>query len=260
VTRDAPDPVVGFYEAQDESARLSHREGRVELLRTQELLRGALPPPPARVLDVGGAEGAHAAWLVDDGYEVEIVDLVPSHVERARARGLTARVGDARSLPRGDGSADAVLLLGPLYHLRERAERLAALAEARRALRPGGLVAVAGVSRIAVALDWLRKGLFGDPQLRAVAARIAEVGFDDTGWGEGVFYFHTAVELLDEVRDAGFAGTTVHGVEGPAWPAIATSPQPDDPVVAHVLEIARLADADERSAGASAHLLILATR
>ena len=48
------------------------------------------------------------------------------------------RQGDARALPFADASADALLLLGPLYHLQERADRLRALREAARVLRPGG--------------------------------------------------------------------------------------------------------------------------
>jgi len=50
----------------------------------------------------------------------------------------SAEVGDARHLPHGDATADAVLLLAPLYHLVEREDRLACLREIQRVLRPGG--------------------------------------------------------------------------------------------------------------------------
>ena len=49
-----------------------------------------------------------------------------------------AEVGDARDLNLPDSSVDAVVLLGPLYHLRERAHRVQALREASRVVRPGG--------------------------------------------------------------------------------------------------------------------------
>ena len=65
---------------------------------------------------------------------------------------------------------DVVLLLGPLYHLPDRADRMTALREARRVLRPGGVLAVAAVSRMAVPLDWFRTGQFAEPQARTVAA------------------------------------------------------------------------------------------
>ena len=73
----------------------------------------------ARVLDVGGGAGVHAAWLADDGHSVHVIDPMPSHVEQANRlagprRRITAEVGDARRLAVTDGTVDAVLLLGPL--------------------------------------------------------------------------------------------------------------------------------------------------
>jgi ubiquinone/menaquinone biosynthesis C-methylase UbiE len=111
-----------------------------------------LPDPPGRVLDVGGGPGNYATWLAEDGYEVKLIDATPELVEQARRRAgeppaFEAAVGDARDLAEPDESADAVLLLGPLYHLPARDNRMKALAEARRVLRPGGLVAAAAISR-----------------------------------------------------------------------------------------------------------------
>jgi hypothetical protein len=60
------DPEVRAFYAQeyDEDARLrSQPHGVLERVRTQELLARFLPPPPARVLDVGGGTGVHAEWL-----------------------------------------------------------------------------------------------------------------------------------------------------------------------------------------------------
>ncbi|WP_220040126.1 class I SAM-dependent methyltransferase [Nonomuraea aridisoli] len=125
--------LLAYYEQDREHDRLRQGRGRLEFWRTQDVLRRRLPPPPARVLDVGGGTGVHAEQLSADGYDVELLDPVPLHVERASAlAGVRARPGDARSLPVTDASVDAVLLLGPLYHLAERADRVRALAEARR--------------------------------------------------------------------------------------------------------------------------------
>lgn len=77
--------IASYYTEYDEASRLhSTAVGRLEFERTRELLRRSLPPPPARVLDVGGGPGTHARWLVEDGYEVLLVDPVPKHVEQAR--------------------------------------------------------------------------------------------------------------------------------------------------------------------------------
>ena len=93
---------------------------------------------------MGGGPGTYAAPLARRGYQVHLVDPVPLHVDQAReaagqdpAAAFTATLGDARELPVPDGSQDAVLLFGPLYHLTEPADRGLALAEAWRVLRPG---------------------------------------------------------------------------------------------------------------------------
>src|SRR5215211_9253937 len=137
--------LFAHYAGKHEGQRLFRfAHNRLELLRTRELLLRQLPLPPAVVLDVGGGPGVHAAWLAGRGYRVHLVDVVPEHVRAAAEHGLvTAEVGDARRLTQADGSVDAVLLLGPLYHLVARAERLSALAEARRVLRPGGVLLAA---------------------------------------------------------------------------------------------------------------------
>ena len=67
--------------------------------------------------------------------------------------GVSATVGDARSLDAADDSFDVVLLLGPLYHLVEASDRAAALREAARVARPGALVAAAAIGRYAGLLD-----------------------------------------------------------------------------------------------------------
>lgn len=64
-----------------------------------------------------------------------------------------------------DGSFDAVLLLGPLYHLPERNDRVEALREACRVLVPGGFVAAAAISRFAGLIDGLRKGWLAEEEL-----------------------------------------------------------------------------------------------
>ncbi|MEU6698964.1 class I SAM-dependent methyltransferase [Pseudonocardia sp. NPDC046786] len=114
--------LVEHYATADEQGRLTGGTS-LERLRTQLLLRRALPAAPSRILDVGRGAGVHAARLAELGHSVHLVDAVPEHVEQARSAGtFTAALGDAVELAEPDHSYDAVLLLGPLYHLRRRSE------------------------------------------------------------------------------------------------------------------------------------------
>ena len=156
-----PDEIVEHYDREiDEGRRITQGLGQLELLRTREIVRRHLPPAPRRILDVGGGTGVHAAWLASDGHDVHLIDRVPRHVDQARrlAPGpgrVTAAVGDARDLAAARASFDAVLLLGPLYHLTERADRIRVLREAARVVRPAGVVFAAAVSRFASLFDGL---------------------------------------------------------------------------------------------------------
>lgn len=121
--------ILAYYGSEfDEGDRLVGRSGQgvLEFERTQQIV-GERVPAGAHIIDIGGASGLHAAALARRGDHVLLIDPVPRHVEAARRYGtFTAQLGDARSLPVDDDSFDAALLLGPLYHLCERSDRLRA--------------------------------------------------------------------------------------------------------------------------------------
>ena len=130
---DDAEAFAAHYALGFEQGRLTEGGDSLELVRTLELLETVLPAAPADVLDVGGGAGVYAARLARSGYRVQLVDVVPLHVEQARAVAaelpeahFTAILGDARDLSAfADGAVDVVLLLGPLYHLTERSGRVA---------------------------------------------------------------------------------------------------------------------------------------
>ncbi|MFJ1846454.1 class I SAM-dependent methyltransferase [Streptomyces sp. NPDC088146] len=195
------------------------------MVRTQELLRRHLPPAPASVLDVGGGPGTHARWLCEDGYRVHLVDPVPRHVTEAEGAGCSAELGDARDLSAQDDSYDVVLLLGPLYHLVAPADRRAALAEARRVVRPGGLVAAAGINRYASLFEHTAFAHLDRTSLQQNIAKILATGSHDGKKGFTEAHFHTGPELEAEMREAGLTDTRVYGVEGPAWALLKAAEQ-----------------------------------
>jgi ubiquinone/menaquinone biosynthesis C-methylase UbiE len=256
-----------------EDLRLKTGSGKLELERTRELIARFLPPVPAVVHDVGGGTGVHAFWLANKGYEVHLLDLVPLHIELAQRRAAAepvkplaeAVVGDARALPWPDGSADAVLLLGPLYHLTDRGDRIRALGEARRVLKPGGVILAAAVSRYASVLDGIREGYLADPDFAAIVERDLTDGQHRNPTGRMEYFmdtfFHHPDELRGEIAEAGFEGAAVLGIEGPGWLAHDFDVWWSDPVRRGLfLRYARRLEAEPSLSGISAHLLAAARK
>ncbi|MFH8480307.1 class I SAM-dependent methyltransferase [Streptomyces sp. NPDC018055] len=253
--------VMRFYgETVNEDSRLrSSADGRMELARTQELLRRFLPPTPARVLDVGGGTGVHAEWLVRDGYEVTLVDPVPRHVETASAV-CQAVVGDARDLPEPDDAFDVVQLLGPLYHLPDSADRQRALTEASRVAKPGGLVAAAAINRYASLFEHVTYAHLHSERIHNSVSKILETAVYDGSRGFTLSYFHRAEELVMELVASGLEDVQVFGVEGPAWALVKTAEQqpgegPTDALIASAMDAARMAEPYPELLAASSHLL-----
>lgn len=253
--------VEHFYsQVIDESIRLStSADGRLELIRTQEILRRFLPAPPARVLDVGGGAGVHARWLVDDGYRVDLIDPVARHVEQA-ATICTASLGDARHLPATDAAYDAVQVLGPLYHLPDPKDRQMALSEARRVVKPGGLVAAAAINRYASIFEHVTYAHLHKERMQASISEILRTAVHDGKRGFTLAYFHRADELAEEMRDAGLTDVEVFGVEGPTWSLLKavehqTGSAPSDDLFASALTAARMAEPYPELLAASSHLL-----
>lgn len=219
-----PEEIQDHYQMEiREDLRLRQGMGRLEFARTQEVVRSHLPRPGLRILDVGGATGVHAEWLLADGHEVHLIDPVVSHVTQASEslsafRGFSAEVGDARTLTVDDASFDVVLLFGPLYHLTEPADRLAAWGEALRVVRPTGLVFGMGVTRFASLFDGLAREFLFDESFRDIVEHDLATGQHrnptrQPGWFTTA-YFHHPDELAREAEDAGLHVREVVGVEG----------------------------------------------
>jgi SAM-dependent methyltransferase len=260
------------YELGVEQPRLAGGSGLLEFARTQEVLRRHLPPAPATVLDVGGGAGVHACWLALDGHRVHLVDPIDLHVRQALEasaaqpdHSFTASLGEARALAAADRSADVVLLLGPLYHLLSPEDRLGALREALRVVRPRGLVVAAAISRYASLLDSLMRGFIRDPEFLPILLRDLEDGQHRNPAGSPEWFttafFHHPDELAQEVIDAGLDLVEVVGVEGPGWllPDIGDR-WTDESWRESLLFAARAVETEATMRGASAHLLAVARR
>jgi SAM-dependent methyltransferase len=262
--------ILGYYAAGVERDRLFEGRSQLERMRTQEILARHLPPPPAVVLDVGGGPGLYARWLATQGYEVHLVDPVPLHVEQAADPELSdhplasVQIGDARRLDQPASSVDAVLLMGPLYHLTDRADRLRALREARRVVRAGGWLFAVGISRFTSLLDGLSAGFLDDP----VFARIVEQDLRDGQHRNpdnfpGYFttaFFHHPEELQAEVRDASWSIVEIVGIEGPGWWMLREFAQwwDDETRRERLLAAVRAVEREPTLLGLGPHLMVVA--
>ena len=265
---DAEEAVVrAYYERGEERERLSDGRGQLEFIRTTEIVGRSLPPRPAVIADIGGGPGRYALWLASLGYRVEHRDLMPLHVtqlqvDAAAVSGIRTAIGDARALDLPDASADAVLLLGPLYHLASRADRSTAIREAARILRPGGVLFAAAISRWATRID----GIIGKQIYLKYPAALDLI---DEAERTGVFpplhagafsaCSHRPDDLRAELTEAGLEVTDLVSVEGPAMILPDLSARMEDPADrAVILDGARALERVPEMIGFGPHLLATA--
>jgi ubiquinone/menaquinone biosynthesis C-methylase UbiE len=277
--RSAPQPKLSreirthYEEDAEEDGRLEQHAGQLEYYRTKEIIARHLPKKATVVLDVGGGPGRYATWLANLGHHVHLVDPVALHVEQAkeaaRSQGgkalASATVGDARSLKFANRSAGAVLLLGPLYHLVKRSDRVKSLAEAHRALKPGGLLFAAAISRFASAFDGLFRNFIEDPVFYQILRRDLRNGQHRNPTNNARYFttafFHHPDELRSEIEDAGFAHPELYGLEGPAWLLPDFERKWSDAAMrAKLLSIVRAVETEPALLGQSAHLLAVARK
>jgi len=266
-----PEEIESHYLQNKESERLfGSQRGELERLRTEAILVQYLPPPPATIFDIGGAAGVYAFALAKQGYQVHLIDPVELHLAQARSYAADSGValasitrGDARQLDFPSGCADAVLLLGPLYHLVEYADRLQALRESRRILKAGGVLFAAAVSRFASLLDGLATGNFRNAEFREIVSADLATGQHRNPIKHPFYfttaYFHRPEDLATEVRDAGFREAQVVAVEGPAWCTARFPEAWDDSAQRQsLMEYLSLIERQPSVQGASAHFIAVA--
>jgi ubiquinone/menaquinone biosynthesis C-methylase UbiE len=216
-----------YYAEFPEEERLWSGMGLLELERTKRMLERFMPSPPAVVLDVGGGTGPYSFWLAELGYETHLIDRSERLVQQCRDRvqanahprsPRSVEVGDARSLAWRDSSSDAVLMLGPLYHLVERADRVKAIREAHRILRSGGYLFAATISRFASFIAALCEGRLNDKTFVPIVEADLRSGHhrnptDNISFFTDAF-FHRNAEIRGELEEGGFSIASQIPIEG----------------------------------------------
>jgi SAM-dependent methyltransferase len=217
-------PVEDHYDrhAEREWERLERH--RTEYAVTCRILQEHLPDPPGRILDVGGGPGRYAIHLTERGYQVILLDLSQNSLDLALTKATAQGIylpppvrGDATALPAEyTGQFDAVLLMGPLYHLLTAEARLAAVREARRVLRPGGYLFASFITRFAPLRDLaiqLPGWILAHPErYRQLLEAGVNPAYESSGFPDS--YFIHPDEVAPLMAEGGFTQLALHGVEG----------------------------------------------
>jgi ubiquinone/menaquinone biosynthesis C-methylase UbiE len=210
------DSVAAFYAelGQGEWDRLDTPFSKIEFLSTLRLI-DRYWPKGGHVLDIGGGPGRYTIELLNRGYHVSLLDLSPELIaladQRLQALKLAAQglyVGDARDLGVfADNSFDALLVMGPLYHIGLRIDRLAVLREARRVLKPGGRAVMTYLN------SWglIRTGVTDFPK-RYENPEFVRSMFHEGGLG--IWYWSNPDLAREELAEAGFQTIGYAGAEG----------------------------------------------
>jgi ubiquinone/menaquinone biosynthesis C-methylase UbiE len=256
-----------FYSNEMEKDRLELELFKLEGIRTKEIISRYLGSGSMSVADIGGATGVYAFWLQGMGHHVSLVDLSPRNIELAMERSIRIGIkltscltGDATELPFCDDQFDLVLLLGPLYHLVDRKERVKALHEARRIVKPGGAVLAAVISRYASAFDGFKRGLVYDDDFYKLLTDDLVKGIhrNDTGNPEyfTTAYFHRPAEIKEEVVESGLRLDKLVAVESFGWIIENFSQKADDPDYMNKLNrIIKMVESNDDLIAMSQHII-----
>jgi S-adenosylmethionine-dependent methyltransferase len=218
------DLVRGYYDKRADDEWQRQDRHRMEFAVSKRLLSNHLPRR-GRVLDCGGGPGRYALWLASQGYEVTLFDLSRVCLDRARTEAelqsldLQYELGTATDLSRfEDASFDAVLLMGPLYHLRQIEERRLALMESARVLRPSGVVAAAFITRVAPLRYVAKEQPDTVLELYDAMLNVIRQGFDESFPPPDDDHFNAYFAHPDEIdpllREAGLSVLGLFAAEG----------------------------------------------
>lgn len=214
---------AAHYNEGQEHDRLCSPRGRLEFERSKDIIARNLFQPPAKILDLGGGTGHYSFWLANHGYEVHLVDAMSSHIDIAKKivqfnMLASISVGDARSCKFSGESIDIVLMFGPLYHLTDKRDRVKALTEAKRVLKPGGRLMAVGISKFASLLDGYHRGFVDNEAFRIIVHKDLIDGQHRNPDNHPDFFtttkFHEPEEFRMEIEESGFSEVKLYAIEG----------------------------------------------
>ena len=210
--------VKKFYEEHSESDRETRMP--LEFMRTREIISRYLTRENMNIADVAGGTGVYSFWLAGLGHQVHLLDLAQNQIDYAKKQSLKTNVmlasytcSDARHLPYDDESLDIVLLMGALYHLQERNDRLQCLSEAKRVLKTNGVLLCTYISRYAAMIGYYKWGNIDNSIIKLIDETLTTGKYENIPWFTYAVY-HTPDEIISEISDSHFSDPRLIAVEG----------------------------------------------
>ena len=265
------DVIRKYYDSGIEQNRLWQNYFKLEGIRTKEIISRYLSSPGLKILDAGGGTGFYAFWLHSLGHDVTLSDLTESNIRWAENYSKQNniqlagyKVDDAMDLRYEDNTFDIVLLLGPLYHLTERKDRISAFAEAKRVLKPNGIVIAAVISRYASLFDGFRRNLISDDQFMEILKEDIRSGIHQNPTGNPEYFttsfFHTTSEIQSEINESQLNLEKLIAVEGVGWLIDIGKFENDENHLRKILEIIRSVETNPDLIATSPHILAVAKK
>ena len=245
-----------YYEKYDEEGRLVSRHGSVEFLTTMKYIE-RYSQAGHRVLEIGAGTGRYSHALARQGYEVDAVELIEHNIEIFRKNTspdekISIVQGDARDLKAfADNTYDITLVLGPMYHLFTKEDKLKVISEAIRVTKSGGVVFIA----YCISDASLLSACFAKNRIHEFMHLIDPLTFKTHSNLEDIFVLYRKEEIDELMAD--FTATRLHYVaaDGYARHMIETMAAWDDEMFELYLQYHFATCEREDMAGISHHVL-----
>jgi len=217
--------VKQVYDLKDEWDRFELPYGKLEFELTMPIITSYLPQK-VEILDLGGGPGRYTIELAKLGHTLHLADLSQRNVDTAKKKIAEFGIDNVKSIKQinavdlsvyASDSFDAVLLMGPLYHLTDETERLACIKEVKRVLKPNGLIFAAFIPYLSGATGVVSRLFLTPEQVNAETLnRVFERGIHnnltDLGFQEA--YYFKSDELVSLFGSNGFSKVLLRSVRG----------------------------------------------
>lgn len=261
-----------YYSSEIEKDRLELENFKLEGIRTKEIINRFLSKDNMSIIDIGGGAGYYAFWLQEKGHNVSLLDLSPKNIELANKHSLNTGIkltncetGDATELNYKDDQFDLVLLFGPLYHLTDKEDRLKALSEAKRVLKPNGILLTAIISRYASLFDGFKRNLITDDLFEKLLVEDLTTGIhlNETKSLDyfTTAYFHTPSEIKSEIIESELKFEKLVAIESFGWIVDNFKTKSEDSIYMNKLrKIINMVEANDDIIAMSPHIMAIARK